>query len=416
MQPAYVNSRADDQRTRAEIEEGFRSFNPKYDADAYLGAAGPGGGSSGGGGGSSGGGNVNLVDIVGGIDSSMIRNMGAESYEGYKKMSQGLRPEFWADFNKYMGNFDTANQSLGEAGNSYRNFMNTGGFSDADLGNIRARSMAPTEGIYKTASENLATEQARSGMNQGSYAANQRRLMQEANRQIGTQARGTEADIAERVQAGKLAGTAGLANVGVSQAQVAEMQSQARTQVEALDQQMRAQGLGGMTDIEKSRLSAHLTNQQITQAGQIATNQGRLQKAAIKSSSSSASAALAQRNREFEAGFRFDTDQATNRDFLNKQNSWTNLYGTTPGATNTTGNQLLQLQNNAANQGMNLIGREIDASQMPGDFDIAMGRIGNTVNMAGSIMSLGQKSYNPNAGGQNPYGGIYTDTETEGTY
>ena len=425
MFPNYVNSRADDQRTRGEIEEGFRNFNPKYNADDYLGkanAAYPIGGSGGGGGGSSsggGGGPINLVGISGGIDPNMITNMGTDPYAGYKKMSEGLRPEFWADFQKYMGGFDESTKNLGQSADSYRGFVNTGGFSDMDLQNIRSRAMAPTEGIFKGAQDQMMTQAARSGLNQtGLLGANQQRMAIEANRAIGDQARGTEADIAERVQAGKLAGTAGLAGVGVSQGQIAQMQTSARTQVEQLDQQMRAQGLGGMTDIEKARLSAHLTNQQITQAGQIATNQGILGKAQIQaqnratsSGSSAASAALAQRQREFEAGFRFDTDQATNRDLLGKQNSWTNLYGTTPGATQITGNQLLQGQNQFANQNLGLIDRQINASQMPGDYDIALGRIGNTVNLAGSVMSLGQRRYN----NQNPNQGGYGDRGQFGT-
>jgi hypothetical protein len=407
----FVNSRDDDQRTRAEIEEGFRSFNPKYDADKYLGAVGPFQGGGGGGGSSSGGGlgagGINLQKIVGGIDPSHISSMGADPYAGYKTMSQGLRPEFWADFNKYMSGFDTAQSTLGESAGSYRNFMNTGGFSAEDLANMRARALAPSRSIYQNAQDNMSTQMSRAGLNPLAGQAYQNKQLREANEGIGDITTKNEADIAQQVQAGKLAGTTGLANVGVSQAQIANFQTQARTQVEQLDQQMRAAGLGGMTEIEKARLSAELTNQQITQAGQIATNQGILskaqieaQKAAARSASSAASAALAARNREFEAGFRFDTDQATNRDFLGKQNAWTNLYGTVPGATQITGNQALTGQNNWANQGINLINSQIQATQIPSGFQTGLGNMGGIMNLVG----MGANAYgNAKGGGTNPY-------------
>jgi len=408
----FVNSRDDDQRTRAEIEEGFRGFNPQYNADDYLRLAS--GGQpmptiSGGGGGSSsgGGGPINLQSIVGGINPNLITSMGADPYAGYKTMSQGLRPEFWSDFNKYMGGFDTANANLGQSAESYKGFMNTGGFSAEDLANMRARALAPSRSIYQNAQDNMSTQMSRAGLNPLAGQAYQNKQLREANQGIGDITTQNEANISQQVQAGKLAGTAGLANVGVSQAQIANYQTQARSQVEQLDQQMRAQGLSGMTDIEKTRLAAQLTNQQITQAGQIATNQGILGKAQIeaqrRATSSAASAAAAQmeaRRREFEAGFRFDTDQAQNRDFLGKQNAWTNLYGTVPGATQVTGNQVLQGQNNWANQGLSLINSQIQASQIPSGFQTGLGNLGGIMNLVG----MGANAYgNARGGGTNPY-------------
>jgi len=415
MMPAYVNSRADDQRTRSEIEDRYRSFKPEYDINSIMGTGNPlatevSRTSSGGGGGgtSKGSGGINLQKISGGIDPNMIRSMGAEPYSGYKKMSEGLRPEFWADFNKYMGGLDTAMGTVTEAADKYRDFSNTGGYSSQDLDAIRASGMAPLNSIYRKAEDDLTRLKSRTGGSGYGYLKSKMDL--DRARAATEGAVQTEGGIAERVAQGKQFGTQGLEHAGISQAQIGQMQTQARTQVEELDQQMRAQGLGGMTDIEKSRLSAHLTNQQITQQGQIATNQGILGKAQIEearrargSASSAAAAARAEAARQFDTQMRFGVEQARNRDLLASQTGWTDLYGTAPGATALTGNQLLGLQNQGASQNMGLIDRQIQATQIPGDYSQALGNIGGTMGLMGQIGSAvsGIRGILPM--GQNPY-------------
>jgi hypothetical protein len=70
------------------------------------------------------------------------------------------------------------------------------------------------------------------------------------------------------------------------------------------------------------------------------------------------------------------------------------LYGTTPGLINTFGNQVLGGQQNLLggqglqNQlGLGLIGSQINKSQIPGDWQQAMGNIGSAINMGSRIIS-----------------------------
>lgn len=79
---------------------------------------------------------------------------------------------------------------------------------------------------------------------------------------------------------------------------------------------------------------------------------------------------------------------------LNALNSMTGLYGTTPGLSNMFGNQVLGGQQNLINaQGLQnnlsqgLISGQINKSQIPGDFQQAMGNIGSVLDLGGRIVN-----------------------------
>src|SRR5690606_31949297 len=88
----YNDAYVSDRDLRNQITGDLTNFNPSYNADDYLKAAGY---ISGGGGVGSGGSGGAGYSIVGGIDPSKISGMGAEAYAGYKDMSQGLKEPFW---------------------------------------------------------------------------------------------------------------------------------------------------------------------------------------------------------------------------------------------------------------------------------------------------------------------------------
>lgn len=370
--PRLSQDNTADVNTRNEIESRYKNFNPSYNLDALMSSVGGGGSAS------------------GGIDPNKISEMGTDPYAGYKTMSQGLRPEFWGDFNKHMGVLD-------EASSGYRDFSKTGGFNEGELQNIRGRSLAPTRSIYQNAQDNLATMSNRTGMNQGGYAANQRKLTREANEQIGNISQATEANIAGEVQRGKQFGTQGLERTGIAGGQM-------RSQVEALDQQMKAAGLGGMTEIEKTRLMAELQN------------------ASINSSASGTNAGLANQR----AALQLQADITGNNQRLSALQGWGDLYGTAPGATGQSAQNILDLQQLSQGGNMNLIGQQIQATQIPSDYQQALGNISGTMGLVGQAVGTiygkqgiydpyKNRGINPQAGGNNPYGGMYTDMETAGT-
>lgn len=95
----------------------------------------------------------------------------------------------------------------------YRDFAKTGGFSAADLANIRARAVSPVRAAYANAQREITRGRAL----QGDYAPGQGVLMARMARQQGQSASdaatNAEANIAEMVQQGKLAGLGGLAGL-----------------------------------------------------------------------------------------------------------------------------------------------------------------------------------------------------------
>jgi hypothetical protein len=61
------------------------------------------------------------------------------------------------------------------------------------------------------------------------------------------------------------------------------------------------------------------------------------------------------------------------------------LYGTTPGMASMFGNQVLNATGQSGDFGNNMVKNRIGISQMPSDFDIAMGRLGSIGKMFGGV-------------------------------
>lgn len=87
--------------------------------------------------------------------------------------------------------------------NQLQTDVNTGGYSDTDIGNIRARSISPIRAVYANAQRNLARATRLSGgYNPGAGAA-QSRLAREQSGMISDASADTEGRIAEMRAAGR---------------------------------------------------------------------------------------------------------------------------------------------------------------------------------------------------------------------
>jgi hypothetical protein len=107
-------------------------------------------------------------------------------------------------------------QNLGDYKNimgRYENFADTGGYSKEDLSNIRARAVSPTRGIYARGQQELQRNRALQGGYSPNYAAATAKMAREQGQQISDINRSTEADIAQMVHSGKLAGMGGMAGI-----------------------------------------------------------------------------------------------------------------------------------------------------------------------------------------------------------
>lgn len=349
-QNRYNTAYGQDQGLKQNITEGYQKYlDPEYLKQFSAGM--PGGG------------------VSGGISGSSITNMGADPYAIYKKFSEGggISPEFTKNFEDAMGQLD---QSIG----GYQDFMKTGGFSPQDLEMIRQNAMAPITGTMNAGLRNVQRNNVVSGGSGGNYNAAISALQREGGRQVGDAAVANEANMAQQIQQGKEFGTTGLEHASTAKAA-------ARMAVQELDAQLRLQGAGGMTDIEKARLQAQLENAHLNQ------------------SAGAANASLAQRKAEFEAGLP-----------LEALRGMTSLYGTSPADTQGSIRDQLDLERLSEGGNIGLIGEQINAGRLPSSSSQIMGNIGSVASLFGTGANIfsklpfgGSKGSDPSSLGMGDY-------------
>lgn len=106
--------------------------------------------------------------------------------------------------------------TLGDYGNimgRYSNFADTGGFSPADLANIRARALSPQRAIYANAMANLNRQRTLQGGYSPGYSTAVSRMAREQSQGMSDATTGAESNIAQMVQQGKLAGMGGMSGL-----------------------------------------------------------------------------------------------------------------------------------------------------------------------------------------------------------
>lgn len=111
---------------------------------------------------------------------------------------------------------------MNEAFNSYRNFINTGGFSGQDIADMRARGVSPIRANY----QNMTNEMMRQKNLQGGYSPNMGAVMTRLGAQRGQMTADAMQDVnarlAEQIQQGKMFGTTGMGGLSVNDAQLAQ--------------------------------------------------------------------------------------------------------------------------------------------------------------------------------------------------
>lgn len=147
------------------------------------------------------------ADIMGAYKSFLDKSSGPNSavnqFLSSDKYNQGIE--------KGSG-WGAVDESIG----GYGNMARTGGYTPGDIQNIRARSVAPVRSI----AENARNEIQRSNAIRGTgYSPNTAAALAKTAREnayaVGDTATNTEAGIAQMVQAGKMAGLAGLSSTGL---------------------------------------------------------------------------------------------------------------------------------------------------------------------------------------------------------
>ena len=229
--------------------------------------------------------------------------------------------------------------AISSALGGFQNFADTGGFSDQNIQDMRARAIAPTRAVYANALNSAKRGQALGGGSPNFNSA-LAKMARENAYAIGDMNVNANAGIAQMVQQGKLAGLQGLSGTGLG----AQDRS---TNIDQLNAQMMLAGLSGMQGIQGANAAA---------------------------------------------GAARDSDMFDAR--MGVLGGMRQMYGTNPALLQTTGDQLLNSERNllGANElGNNFGGQMINArlnnAQVPGNYQTALGNIGSTVKLAQGIVS-----------------------------
>lgn len=185
---------------------------------------------------------------------------------------------------------------LGSAMKGYQEFANTGGFDDAAQHDIRARGISPIRAAY--ANTQMQLDRAKSlggGGGANNYIAATSRAQRDLPQQLADAEQNVNADLAGKIQSGRLA------------------------------------GLGGLSETS-------LADTQFGQQAQLA-NQSAIMQSRMANQDVSLRAALANQS----AGMQSRSNK------LGAMSGMTNLYGTSPGMAGTFGNQVLGAANNQMN-------------------------------------------------------------------
>lgn len=168
-----------------------------------------------------------------------------QQYRDYAGSTKGFEP-ISAKNVKYSRTPEMAKALAG-----YGGFADTGGFSEGDKSNIRARGLSPIRSIYA----NMQNELLRQKNLQGGYSPNMGAVMtklgSQASQQIADRTQDIEGQLAEMIQKGKLSGLSGLGSLASEDIGFGQ-----RAQMANQDAALRAAGMNMQGSMNDPRLAA----------------------------------------------------------------------------------------------------------------------------------------------------------------
>lgn len=226
---------------------------------------------------------------------------------GYRNLLNSQSPEYGDLMGRYRQLLQQGQQGpalatygetpeFNEAFANARELSRTGGLSDADQSNLRARGISPIRAVYANAQRNLDRSRSLSGGTGANYNASASRMARELSEQVSGATQNVNAGIAEMVQRGRLTAAPIMGQLGnsasgrrtdVELANASARNRQGENMANILggmsslmnsDQARRAQALQGMTSLYGT--TPALVN---TFGQQVAQNTGLAQNAARNS-------------------------------------------------------------------------------------------------------------------------------------
>jgi hypothetical protein len=184
-------------------------------------------------------------------------------YQGYN--------DLFNQMNRGYGNlYGQAQSSFGPQRSVYQNFAETGGYSPQDVQDLRARGIAPTRAVYENAQSDIDRQRKLSGGYGPQYVAAKAKLTRDLAQGISDTNVNVNAQLADAIRSGKLAGAGGLNQT--DQAQLGALTSilggQGQTLNETLGGQRSLYGTApGATQMYGSQLGQ--SNDQMSQISQL---------------------------------------------------------------------------------------------------------------------------------------------------
>lgn len=190
----------------------------------------------------------------------------------------------------------------------------TGGYSEADLTNLRARGISPIRSIYANAMQSLDRNKALQGGYSPGHTAATTRMSRDLSEQIGGATTNVNAKIAEMVAQGKQAAIPQLLAAAAQENAAKNAMSSQNTDARNRAGEVNAQGMFESDKTNKNRLM-ELLNQKQGVAGR---NTDAKNKAS-----------------EFNSKMKLDTDTSNKQRDLEIMSQMRSLYGTTPALADT---------------------------------------------------------------------------------
>lgn len=205
------------------------------------------------------------------------------------------------------------------------NLADTGGYSDQDKADIRARDISPIRSIYSNAQQNAERQKALAGGYSPNFNATQASMARTEADQISGATTTANAGIAQNVAANRLAAASPYASAaGAANAQQAEADQFNANIINQINEANASNSLYANTSNASNALSAAEFNS----AGDLSAATGNANRSDTAS--------------QFNVQAALDAAK-TNRGLVgNALAGKTSLYGTTPALTNTFGNQVVQ--------------------------------------------------------------------------
>jgi len=214
-------------------------------------------------------------------------------------------------------------------------YSRTGGYSDADIGNIRERAISPIRSIYSSAQEGLRRNKVLQGGYSPNYGAVSAKMARDASSRIGDITTNANAQIAQMIASGKLSGLQSLGSVAGRDNELSNAANVRNTDLQNQVSLMNSDEQRRVDDINRQM------RQYIDEANQ-------------------------------------RSEQQNTSNELSALQGKSSLYGTTPALTQTFGNQVLannaqnmqavttanQIKTQRANLGLNLVNSQLGASRM----------------------------------------------------